>query len=195
MVIKSVFEMAEEEHSEFLLQLGHLTLAWSGVELTLFNLLRHYSGVSRPVAQALFSGTRARSAINFVLAIAENTKMEAARKEDLEDIFRQIQAINTLRDFIVHHVDGSEQEFAEADPSKRYVSDAIRSSRRSKVKVYLVGSSTVAAMAEDCHECCWRLHPHWDSKNIPFKAGSGRGLRLEWKFRPPSPTQRLQRGW
>ena len=195
MTAKDIFEKAAEENTEFLQQLGRLTLAWSDVELVLFKLLRHYSGVSWPVAQALFSGTRARTAMDSVRAIAENTDMEHARRTDLEEIFSQILAVNTLRDFVVHHVDGSEQEFEDTDPTKRYVSDAIRTRRKSKVKTYLVGSATVAAMTEDCYECCWRMHPHWDSQNAPFTVGSGRGERMEWKFKPPMPTQRPERSW
>ncbi len=189
------FDLARAEHQAFLLQLGELTLAWSDVETVLYKLLKHYSGVSWPIAQAIFSGTRARSAMNFIRAIAENTKMESSRLQDLEETFSQVLAINTLRDFIVHNVDGSEQEFEDWDPSKRYVSDALRVSRKSKAKTYLIGSETLAAMRDDCLECCWRLHPHWDSQNAPFKPGSGRGKRQPWRFRPPNPSQRRERGW
>lgn len=189
------FVLARAEHDAFLKQLGELTLAWSDVETVLFKLLKHYSGVSWPVAQALFSGTRARSAINFIRAIAENTKMDRNRIADLEDIFTQVLAINSLRDFVVHNVDDSEQEFDDSDPSKRYVSDALRTSRRSKAKTYLVGSSTLIAMCEDCIESCWRLHRHWDTQNEPFEAGSGRSARQAWKFKPPAPSQRPIRGW
>ena len=189
------FALARAEHQAFLVELGELTLAWSDIETVLFKLLKHYSGVSWHVAQALFSGTRARNAINFIRAIAENTDMEAPRVMDLEDVFTQILAINSLRDFVVHNVDGSEQEFEDWDPGNRYVSDALRSSRKSKAKTYLVGSATLAAMRNDCVECCWRLHPHWDPKNSPFQPGSGLGKREAWQFKPPAPSQRRKRGW
>src|SRR6185369_4004974 len=114
------FALASVEHQAFLVELGELTLAWSDVEKVLFKLLKHYSRVSWPVAQALFSGTRARSAINFIRAIAENTDMEPSRVQDIEEVFTQVLAINSLRDFVVHNVDGSEQEFEDFDPSKRY---------------------------------------------------------------------------
>jgi hypothetical protein len=192
---EDTFATARAEHQAFLAQIGELTLAWSDVETVLFKLLKHYSGVSWPVAQALFSGTRARTAINFIRAIAENTEMEPARVKDLEDVFTQVLAINALRDFVVHNVDGSEQEFEDWDPTTRYVTDALRASRKSKSKTYLVGSATLAAMRYDCIECCWRLHPHWDPQNNPFQAGSGRGKREAWKFNAPSPSQRRKRGW
>ena len=187
--------LAQAEHQTFLTELGELTLAWSDVETVLFKLLKHYSGVSWPVANALFSGTRARSAVNFVRAIAENTEMEGDRVADLEEIFTQILAINSLRDFVVHNIDGSEQVFEDWDPSKRYITDALRSSRTSKAKTFLVGSATLAAMREDCLESCWRLHPHLDAHNTPFSPGSGRDERRPWKFKPPSLSHRRQRGW
>jgi len=195
MIAEDKFSLARVEHKAFLVELGDLTLAWSDVETVLFKLLKHYSGVSWPVAQALFSGTRARNAINFIRAIAENTDMEPSRIQDFEEVFTQVLAINTLRDFVVHNVDGSEHEFEDWDPSKRYVSDALRSSRKSKSKTYLVGSATLAGMRQDCVECCWRLHPHWDPKNSPFQPGSGRGKREPWQFKPPAPSQRRERGW
>lgn len=180
------FEIAEAEHQAFLAKLGELTLAWSDVETVLYKVLKYYSGVSWPVAQAIFSGTRARQAINFVRAIADNEKIEPTRSKDLEEIFAQILAINTLRDFIVHNVNGSEQEFEDCDPTKRHVSDTLRVSRKSKAKSYLIGSETLAAMCADCIECCWRLHPHWDPLNTPFNPGSGRGERRPWSFTPPN---------
>lgn len=189
------FALARAEHQAFLVELGELTLAWSDIETVLFKLLKHYSGVTWNVAQALFSGTRARNAINFIRAIAENTDMEAPRVLDLEEVFTQVLAINSLRDFVVHNVDGSKQEFEDWDTGNRYVSDALRSSRKSKSKTYLVGSATLAAMRNDCVECCWRLHPHWDPKNFPFQPGSGRGKREAWKFKPPAPSQRRKRDW
>lgn len=195
MTTQDKFALAQAEHEAFLSQLGELTLAWSDVETVLFKLLKHYAGVSWPIAQALFSGTRARSAINFIRAIAENTEMEKSRVQDLEVTFTQILAINSLRDFVVHNVDGSEQEFEDWDPSKRYVTDTLRTSRRSKTKTYLVGSATLAAMREDCLEACWRMHPHWDPQNEPFEPRSGRGTRQPWRFKPPHPAQRRERGW
>jgi hypothetical protein len=185
-----LFERAREEHQAFLTAVGDLTLAWADVETVLFRLLKHYSGVTWPVAQALFSGTRARQAMAFIDAIAENVALEDERKQDLQEVFAQIKAINTLRDFVVHNVDGSEQEFEDEDPTTRYVSDSLRASRRTKTRTYLVGSATLVAMRDDCVECCWRLHPHLDPNNSPFQPGSGRDKREPWKFKSPSTVER-----
>jgi hypothetical protein len=164
------FVAADEEHAAFTRELGNLTLAWSDVEAILFKLLKHHADVTWPVARALFSGTRARAAINFIRAIAENTAMDELRRADLEETFKHILDINAFRDFIVHHTDGSMFEFEDTDPTKRYISDKLRVSRESKTRTYLVGSSTLAEMRDDCEECCWRLHPNLVARDaLPLK--------------------------
>lgn len=183
------FALANEEHDAFVRELGRLTLAWSDVEAILFKILKNYADVSWPVAKALFSGTRARVAIKFIQSIAENTDVSKERVDDLEETFRKIVEINTFRDFLVHHVDGSIFEFEDSDPTKRYVSDHLRASRVAKTKTYLLGSSTLIDMRDDCEECCWRLHSHLAPISQEFQAGSGRGDRLPWRFKPPQPSQ------
>lgn len=190
------FSRAREEHNAFLRELGQLTLAWADVETVLFKLLKHYAGVTDEVGRAVFSGTRARAAIGFIRSIADNTTMEPARKADLEEIFSQVLAINSMRDFVVHNIDGSSQEFEDDDPDRRYVTDQRRASRKAKAKTFLVGSSTLGAMREDCIESCWRLHAHWEPRNSPFKPGPGTGgKRSSWKFSPPSPALRPEQRW
>ncbi len=53
------FKSADEEHEAFLRAIGELTLAWSDLEVVLYKLLKHYSGVNDAVGRAIFSGTRA----------------------------------------------------------------------------------------------------------------------------------------
>ena len=184
-----IFLRAAKEDEEFLRQLGQLMLRWSDVEIALFKVLRHYAGVTWPVAHALFSGTRAKAAMDFIVAIADNTNMEKARRDDLEGVFSQIKAINTFRDFLVHHVDGSAKSFDDADPTTRYVTNRARTSRPSKAKIFLVGSAHIAAMAEDCIKCCFRLHPHMNAHTTTFGPDSEHGAGEEWKFTPPQPLQ------
>jgi hypothetical protein len=186
-----LFKQAHEENQAFLVAIGQLTLAWSDLETVLYKTLKRYAGVTDDVGRALFSGTRARAAMAFIEAIAENTNMEPARRQDLQEIFVQVAAINQMRDFVVHHVDGSEQEFEEDNPRERVVSDALRVSRKKKAKRVYVGSATLLAMRTDCLECCWRLHAHLDRKNEPFTPGPGTGgKRSPWQFKAPQPAIR-----
>ena len=185
------FELARKEHEAFVRALGELTLTWSDLETVLFKLLKHYACVNDAVGRAVFSGTRAKAAMNFIRAIADNTDMDATRKVDLEEIFSQVTAINTMRDFVVHHVDGSEQEFEDDNPAERVLTDELRASRKKNAKLVYIGSSAILAMREDCLECCWRLHAHWKQPAERFVPGPGAGgVRNTWKFKPPQPTRR-----
>ena len=180
------FSQARAEHEAFLRALGELTLAWSDLETVLYKLLKYYAGVSEPVGRAIFSGTRAKAAMTFMRAIADNTEMEAPRRADLEAIFAQVTAINTMRDFVVHHVDGSEQAFEDDNPAERVLTDELRASRKKNAKRLYLGSATLLAMRGDCQECCWRLHAHWAPENNPFQPGPGtNGVRSPWQFKPP----------
>ena len=188
---KEISKQANQEHVAFVAAIGQLTLAWSDLETVLFKLLKHYACVNDAVGRALFSGTRARASIAFIRAIADNTNMEPARRADLEEIFEQVGAINQTRDFVVHHVNGSEQEFEEDNPRERVDTDLLRVSRERNAKRVYVGSSTLLAMRNDCLECCWRLQAHWDPSNDPFKPGHGTaGVRSPWRFRSPQPVKK-----
>ncbi len=183
-----VFELAGKEHEAFLRAIGELTLAWSELEIVLYKLLKYYAGVNDAVGRAIFSGTRASAMIKFLKAIADNTNMEEIRKSDLDDIFSHIQSINSMRDFVVHQVNGGKQEFRLENPSARLLTDSRRVSRKKNAKIYYIGSATLVAMRDDIIECCWRLHSHWDQINEPFKPGAGaRGFRNGWRFKPPQP--------
>jgi hypothetical protein len=189
------FQSADEEHEAFLRAIGELTLAWSDLEVVLYKLLKHYAGVSDAVGRAIFSGTRASTMINFLKAIADNTNMEETRKSDLDDIFSHIKAINSMRDFVVHHVDGTRQEFELENPRERVLTDSRRVSRTKNTRRVDVGSHSLIAMRDDIIECCWRLQSHWDHTNEPFKPGAGvHGLRNAWKFKSPQPKRTKVKG-
>ncbi len=132
--------------------------------------------------------------INFLKAIADNTNMEESRKSDLYDIFSHISAINSMRDFIVHHVDGSRQEFELENPRERVLTDSRRVSRTKNTKRIDVGSRSLIAMRDDIFECCWRLHSHWDHANEPFKPGAGaRGFGAHGSSSHPNLSTTRQR--
>ena len=184
-----LFRRAREEHDAFVSAIGQLTLAWSDLETVLYKLLKHYAGVTEAVGRAIFSGTRASGMVKFIRAIADNTEMDQARRADLEEIFGQAIALNSMRDFVVH-LDGSEQEFEEDNPRERVLTDSLRVSRTRNAKRVYVGSAMLLGMRDDCLECCWRLHAHLAPKSAPFQPGPGaNGIRSPWKFKPPQPIK------
>ncbi len=188
-VSEDVLRIVQEEHVDFQSALGALTLHWADMERVLRTTLRVYAGVSREVGRSLFSGTRARAAMAQINSIAHNTELQADRVDDLKEIFATVGAINTMRDFIVHHVDGSMIESNDEDPTQRKVTDEQWASWAAKAKTYWVSSSMVRDMCADLTECCWRLQAHWEPIDSPFKRGAGpTGAPVPWRYRPPQPA-------
>lgn len=195
MTREEMFQAAGEEHEKFKLAVGDLILAFADLEVNLFGLLRFYGNISEPVGHAIFSGARASAMIGYIRAIAHNTKLDPVRAADLDEVFSQIQAINTMRDMIVHHVSGSIHEFDDNDPSTRFVTDARRVSRFGNAKRIKIGSAQVRNMKEDVLTCCWRLIAHTDRRNNnPFKPGPNPDGKLHaWLYRPLQPSKKNQR--
>lgn len=114
------------EAEAFFAALGRFVLAWADVERSISDIIAYYSKVSEPVARALFSGSRARTMLAQIAAIAENTKMPNARREDIAFLAAKISAINTKRDRIAHY--GSLRSHTLQVPSlRRRVSNEHRS--------------------------------------------------------------------
>ena len=161
--VDAAVKVAQGEHGKFVRSLGQLTLAWSDAESALYATLNHYAKVSDAVARSIFSGARARVMMDYIEAIAANTKMPAARRDDLKEVFAQTRTINTMRDMLAHHVDGSEQAFDPKDPTTRFLTNKRRISRFEQIKEVLVGAKLIDQMCHDLNECCWRLIAHSDS--------------------------------
>lgn len=183
---EAMWEAASKEHIEFQRAIGGLILQFSNVESSLYSVLRHYAGVSHDVGRAIFSGSRrSKTIIDFIKAIAHNTNMEKSRVADLEDLFPRINEMSRMRDTIVHHVDGSEQEFEEDDPSTRYLTKHFVNKKGEEVR-FRIGSAHIDAMSADLLACCWRLHAHTDHTNNPFVPSYGpTGKPHQWQFKSP----------
>lgn len=183
------FRIIQEEHENFKKSLGDLTLNWADLESAIRSVLRHYAGVSTPVARALFSGTRARVAMDMIESIANNTNLDAERANDLNEVFSVVRSLNTMRDFLVHHVDGSMIESSDDNPRLRKLSNFDSVSRPTKGKTFWISSSVVHDMCHDMTECCWRLLAHRDSTE-PFQRGLGpSGAPAPWRYKPPQPVR------
>lgn len=184
-----VYKAIKEEHEEFQKALGALTLAWSDTEKVIRLTLSHYAGVTPEVARALFSGTRAKAAMDMIESISHNTNLEEVRLDDLRDVFPVIRSINTMRDFLVHHVDGSLIESDDNDPRMRKLSNRSATSRAGKGRTYWVSSALIHDMCHDLTECCWRLLAHREVTNHPFQRGFGNsGGPVPWRYKHPQPA-------
>ncbi|MBX3624112.1 MAG: hypothetical protein KF892_03785 [Rhizobacter sp.] len=172
--------------SNFNHALGRFTLMWADAEAYLKQVLIAYAGVTEDVGRALFSGTRASTAIDQISAIAHNTEMAADRWKSLEATLSHMRAINSMRDKITHH--GSALTLNFTDGLSRIITDKERSSRKGKGFTLEVGHQMLDDMTHDTHRICAHLSHHAQHPTGPFtKPQEGTGQRGPWRFKPPQP--------
>lgn len=166
---------------------GRFLLMWSDAEAYLRQALIAYAGVTQDVGRALFSGTRAQTAMDYVLAIAHNTEMAEDRRKSLEGIFSHMKAINTLRDRLTHHGSALTLELTDGLDTRR-ISDGERSSRKGKGFSFEVNPSVLDDMTWDLQRICAQLAHH-----AKFSVGKfttpveGTAQKGPWRFKPPQP--------
>ena len=183
--IESAFAAhSEDEHFER--ALGRFVIAFADTETELYRVLVKYSQITDPVARALFSGTRARAMIDFIRSITHNTGMSTDRRDDLEFVFIQLAAINTMRDYLVHH---TTQNYTFDNPKKRVVANT-RASRYGNAKGYEVGADTINAMTWDLYGISNHLNMHWGPRNgtfRPWRENPEDQILTVWAYKPPNP--------
>jgi len=81
---------------------GRFCSEFSILEAVMFNTLAFYAKVPNKMARAVFSGVRVRAAMGYIKRIIQIEDPGEENKRDLEYVFKQIEAINTLRDDILH---------------------------------------------------------------------------------------------
>jgi hypothetical protein len=176
-----------EEHRNFQLSIGRLILNWSDLEGALYAILRHYAKVTDDVGRSIFSGCRAKQMIDFIENIAHNTKLDDDRRKDLSMVFPHINAINTMRDKVVHHGNGAEIEFEPEDPTTRYLTNERRVSRKDKAFRLRIGAKDIDNMSADVLDCCWHLLAHRETN--PFTPWIGpAGKPYAWRYKPLQPS-------
>lgn len=149
---------------QFEIALGRFTIAFADAEQVLFTVLVGYAKVSEKVGRAIFSGTRAKTMIEFLRAIAHNTEMAQKRFTDLDDVLAQLQKINTARDAILHHVTDYYLRY-EDDMRKRLVINE-RASRIGKRSGHVVDAESLDAITRDLQLIQLRLMDHWKRKRF-----------------------------
>lgn len=174
------------EDALFTRSLGELTIAWVQVERVLRLTIQRYAGVTEPVARALFSGTRARTAMEMVEAIAQNTAMDSRRKEDLHEVFTIIRSINTMRDLLTHYADGR-MDVTDITDKTRELHSRHKSGKQSEGKIFSVSADLIKSMCHDLQECCRRLIDHFETEGeLPPRTRAP----APWRYKPPQPKQR-----
>ncbi len=90
-------------YDEYYRLLGHFISMFSDTEKLVVEVLRHVSGASKPVARALFSGTRTDAACSYIKRIGDAKKWPKERQEAWKNISDHLSYISLLRNHIVHY--------------------------------------------------------------------------------------------
>lgn len=191
---KSVSENTEapppnyQDEETFELALGRFMIAWADAEAEVYRVLVAYSGVTNAVARAIFSGLHAKTMTDFIQHIAHNTNMAEDRRQDLEYVFPQLAAINTMRDHLAHHTTGS---YNSKDAKTRVVAN-MRSNRFGKNKGYEISADTINAMTWDLYGIANHLNMHHGRRTGPFtpwREASDDDAPTPWTYKSPQPIK------
>lgn len=166
--IHAKFEASALEAEKFERALGAFVLAWADTESELYAVLLHYAGVSDAIGRAIFSGSRARTMMDFVNNIAHNTKVDPERTANLKAVFEHLAAINFMRDKVIHHASGNSYGFN--DPDTRALTNIDRVSRKDAHFVYELGSKHIEQMTDDLHLIGHHLQMHRPKGHANFQA-------------------------
>jgi len=178
--------------AEFERALGRFVIAFADAEAELHKVLVSYCKTDDAVARALFSGTRAKGMIDFIRSIAHNSAMPTERRNDLEYVFTQLTAINSMRDHLVHH---SSNSYSFNDPKKRIVANT-RASRYGNAKGYEIGIETIDAMTWDLYAIANHLNMHWGPREgpfVPWRENPEDASPTQWAYTAPQPIPRWER--
>ncbi len=107
------FEDKAKKAEPYLLALGRFVSTFSQVEMMLQHVLWKFSKTAEPTAQAVFSGVRPETAMQFITRIAAAQKWKAKRKEEIEYVFSQLGMINKLRNDLLHYGASMEDELTD----------------------------------------------------------------------------------
>lgn len=168
-------------------ELGRLTVAWASTEYTLYRVLLEYAQIKNEVGRAIFGGCRARDMIKYLKNIAHNIKLSEDRLNDLTYVFSQMNAINELRDQLVHHSTNS-YAFPIDNPKQRILTNSYRVSKNGADYEYLVGSELIRKMCDDLRTIRSHLDKHWGYKTQVFTAHASADPK-SWLFKSPPSTK------
>jgi hypothetical protein len=178
-------DAVQQAEEDFAYALGRFIMAWSDTETELYRALLHYSGVSGDVGRAIFSGTRAKTMVNFIRAIVSNTKAPKARVDDLDFIFRQLNWINDARDRFVHF-SSETMGYKRDDPTVRLLTNRHRTSYVGKGYALPVSAKTLEDMTWDLYGITNHLQMHFVPQPDGFHVWEeNEGERTTWRYKPP----------
>lgn len=115
----------KKRYGAYWMALGEFAYYFSKVEYAMMRTLIIFTRVREPIAKAVYSGTRIRTAISFIRRASEETGKTIPAEVD--EAFSKIAMINTQRDRLFHYgfeIDENENAFV-SDLDRNITSKAI----------------------------------------------------------------------
>jgi hypothetical protein len=142
----SATEEGRARARDYYLALGSFITSFAQVEAAMFYALAWHAKTQRPVATAIFSGTRIDQAASFMRRLAEVNQIDAAEWALLEPVLQQVRLINEIRNAILHY--GAKGIYE----GRALVADALRALTPEKTKTYLISPEILADLNYDCQK-------------------------------------------
>lgn len=119
---------ASEEGQKRLAALGRFILRFANTESLLFTTLCVVAQVNPKVGQAIFSGSKADGAVQFIKRMFQVMNVPVALKASYEDLFEHFAQINSARNLILHYgISEVGDDFVATDRLKALTEDRVRS--------------------------------------------------------------------
>lgn len=184
--------IANEQETIYELALGRLMIAWADAEKELYRVLIAYSGVTDPVARALFSGTRMKDMTTFIKAIDFNAPLPVDRSADLAHVFPQIGIINDIRNHLVHY---SSSSYSYKDPKHRIVANE-RPSRYGSVAGYEISAEIIDQITQDLYAISNHLNMHHGRQRrgpfTPWRENDPTDPPTPWLYKQLQPIEKWE---
>jgi hypothetical protein len=161
--------------------LGCFVDRFTGVEVYLQQLLWLFAGLPGPIAQAVFRNTSTDRAMQVIRRIADAQKWTEERKAELTSIFKQLEAINQLRNNLLHLGATFKGQ------GQWLVSNELLTYTKEKVRTQSITIATLQAATSDLTEMYSRLTLFAfaeqmlpDTRSV-FEASA----KQSWRYEPP----------
>ncbi len=167
---------------------GHFMSIFSDIEARTQETLRHFAGVTQPVAKAIFSGTKADSAIGLIKRIGEATGWPPARLAEWKDITTQFGHLNFLRNQLVHH--GA--LWHDADiwiVTNQLVAHMPEKATRIPVSPTILADAIADLEKLDCHIFAFA----WPEQYKRHRDTLDHVLHCAWRYKPPPQGRHQQK--
>ncbi|QEX18613.1 hypothetical protein FRZ44_39200 [Hypericibacter terrae] len=140
--VRAIKELIKE-WDRYHMALGRFIEMFALVELSMQLTLWHYAKVPPRTARAIFSGVKTEAAMGHINRLVEPPRANKAIRDDLEYVFKQLAAINKLRNDLVHFVSHTTREGA------RVISNSIMARSRRQIRRAVISPETFIALEHD----------------------------------------------